>query len=135
MCNTCHGESNSCSGSVLLEVLISILVFSLGVLGLVGMHAVAIQNSVNSQDRAVASILASDMVSQMWVKKSSTTASPAISGDIAAWKLKVEDSILSNAVGDVTDVAGVATITVTWKAPHKAASENSSKYETSVYVR
>ncbi|MDP1595444.1 MAG: hypothetical protein Q8M45_06155 [Methylotenera sp.] len=123
------------SGAVLLEVLISTLLFSFGVLGLVGMQAVATQNSINSQDRAVASILANDMVSQMWAKKTSTIASVAISGDITAWKLKVQNSILSNAAGDVTEVAGLATVTVTWKAPTKLGTDNASKYETSVFVQ
>lgn len=123
------------SGAVLLEVLISILLFAFGVLGLVGMQTVATQNSVNSQDRAVASILANDMVSQMWAKKTSTIASAAISGDITAWKLKVQNSILSNATGDVTEVAGLATVTVTWKAPTKLSTDNVNKYETSVFVQ
>lgn len=122
------------SGMVLLEALISILIFAFGVLGLVGMQAVATQNSVSAQDRAVASILANDMVAQMWLKKSSTITEAAISPDIATWKLKVENSILSNATGSVTDVNGVATITVTWKAPSKSSAENVNRYETIVDV-
>jgi type IV pilus assembly protein PilV len=129
-----HLRKNN-SGAVLLEVLISILLFAFGVLGLVGMQTVATQNSVNSQDRAVASILANDMVSQMWAKKTSTIASAAISGDITAWKLKVQNSILSNATGDVTEVAGLATVVVTWKAPTKLSTDNVNKYETSVFVQ
>ena len=127
------------SGAVLLEVLISILLFAFGVLGLVGLQSVATQNSIGSQDRAIASILANDMVSQMWLKKTSTIASAAISGDITAWKAKVQNSIVSNATygatGDVTEVAGLATITITWKAPTKLSTDNSNKYETSVFVQ
>jgi type IV pilus assembly protein PilV len=126
------------SGAVLLEALISILIFAFGVLGLVGMQSVATQNSVNSQDRAVASILANDLVSQMWAKKTSTISSAAIAGDITAWKAKVQNSILSNAAGSVVQdpvVTGLATITITWKAPSKSSTENVSRYETSVFVQ
>lgn len=123
------------SGAVLLEVLISILLFAFGVLGLVGMQTVATQNSANSQDRATASMLANDMVSQMWIKKSSTVSSAAIASDIADWKLKVQKSNLPNVTGDVVDVAGLATVTVTWKAPSKLSTDSANKYETSVFVQ
>lgn len=139
MNNQCRSLRKNNSGVVLLEVLISILLFAFGVLGLVGMQSVATQNSMNSQERAVASILANDMVSQMWLKNTSTIASTAISGDIATWKLKVQSSILSNptyiATGAVTEVAGLATITITWKAPSKLSTDNANKYETSVFVK
>jgi hypothetical protein len=74
----------------------------------------------------------------MWAKKTSTIASAAISGDITAWKLKVQNSILSNAAGEVTQdagLAGLAIVTVTWRAPSKLSSENDNKYETSVFVQ
>ncbi|MDI1298855.1 hypothetical protein [Methylotenera sp.] len=132
------GKNNS--GAVLLEVLISILLFAFGVLGLVGMQTIAAQNSMSSQDRAIASILANDMVSQMWAKKTSTVASTAISGDIVTWKAKVQNSILSNATypatgNVVSDATGVATVTITWKAPTKLSTDNLNKYETSVFVQ
>lgn len=140
MSNKYNNSRKNNSGSVLLEALISIVLFALGVLGLVGMQSVATQNSMSSQDRAIASILANDMVSQMWAKKTSTTSSAAISGDIVAWQTKVQGSILSNATypatgNVVSDAAGVATITITWKSPTKLSTDNSSKYETSVFVQ
>lgn len=120
---------------VLLEVLISILLFAFGVLGLVGMQTVATQNSANAQDRATASMLANDMVSQMWIKKSSTVSSVAIAADIVAWQLKVQKSGLPNVTGDVADVAGLATVTVTWRAPSKLSTDGANRYETSVFVQ
>lgn len=123
------------SGVVLLEVLISILLFSFGVLGLVGLQVVATQSSINSQDRAIASILANDMVSQMWIRKNGSIAAPAVAADIAIWKLKVQNSVLSNAIGDVTQAGDIATITITWKAPTKTAADNRNKYETNVAVQ
>ncbi|MDI1360749.1 hypothetical protein [Methylotenera sp.] len=120
------------SGSVLLEVLISILLFAFGVLGLVGMQSISTQNSMSSQDRAVASILANDMVSQMWARNISRQANLTV--DIAAWQTRVQNSILPNANGNVADVNGLATITITWRSPSKAATENDNRYETTVFV-
>lgn len=123
------------SGIVLLEVLISMLLFSFGVLGMVGLQIVATQNSVNSQDRAIASILANDMVALMWIKKSDSINKPTITNDITLWKSKVENSSLSNALGEVTQVGDVITVTISWKAPTKTSSDNRNKYETNVVIQ
>lgn len=121
------------SGAVLLEVLISILLFAFGVLGLVGLQSVATQNSIGSQDRAIASILANDMVSQMWVRNSSRAAN--LTTDINAWRVRVQNSTLPNVNGNVvSDANGLATVTITWRSPTKAATENDNRYETSVFV-
>jgi type IV pilus assembly protein PilV len=123
------------SGVVLLEVLISMVLFSFGVLGMIGLQVIATQNSVNSQDRAVASILANDMVSLMWIKKSDSITAAAIATDIAVWKTKVSQSVLANPLGDVTQAGNVITVTVTWKAPTKTSSDNRNKYETNVVIQ
>jgi hypothetical protein len=59
----------------------------------------------------------------------------AIATDLAAWMLKVQSSNLPNVTGDVADVAGLATVTVTWKAPSKLSTDSANKYETSVFVQ
>ena len=54
------------SGVMLLEALIAILVFSLGVFGVVGMQASAIVASRDAKYRSDASLLADDLVGLMW---------------------------------------------------------------------
>ncbi len=54
------------SGVMLLEALIAILVFSLGVLGLVSLQASTVQAGRDAEYRSVASTLASDLIGQMW---------------------------------------------------------------------
>ena len=122
-------------GIILIEVLISMVIFTFGVLGLVGLQMVATQNSVNSQDRTIAANSANEMVSLMWLKKTSNVASAGISGDIAIRKAKVSASPLSDSTSDVTEAGGVATIVVSWKAPSKKNAENRNRYETSVVVQ
>lgn len=54
------------SGVMLLEALIAILIFSLGILGVVGMQASAIAASRDAKYRSDASLLANDLIGQMW---------------------------------------------------------------------
>ena len=118
------------AGMLLIEVMIAVLIFSFGLLGLVGLQVVSTQNSTDAEERTRASMLANDIVSVMWVKSSLNP-----SADVATWKALVADgtkSGLSNAAGNVTVVGNVATVTITWKSPSKKSTENSNQYFTSV---
>ncbi|MDR2786879.1 MAG: hypothetical protein LBD06_00710 [Candidatus Accumulibacter sp.] len=66
------------SGVMLLEALIAILVFSLGILTVIGIQATSIRMAADAQLRSKAALLADRLVGQMW----------ASGGDIA--KLKTE---------------------------------------------
>jgi len=55
------------SGVMLLEALIAILIFSIGILGIVGMQASTIKASRDGKFRADAALLANELVGQMWV--------------------------------------------------------------------
>jgi type IV pilus assembly protein PilV len=118
------------SGMLLIEAMIAVLIFSFGLLGLVGLQAVSTQNSTNAEERTRATMLANDIVSVMWVKK---TLNPT--AEVDTWKALIADgtkSGLNNATGDVSIAGSVATVTVTWKSPSKKATENSNQYVTSV---
>jgi type IV pilus assembly protein PilV len=53
-------------GVVLLEVFIAILIFSMGILAVVGMQAVAIKNVTDAKYRSDAAFLTNRLLSQMW---------------------------------------------------------------------
>lgn len=55
------------SGSVMLEALVSIVIFSFGILGLVGMQFAAIRNSSEAQFRADAAAFANSVIAEMRV--------------------------------------------------------------------
>ena len=55
------------AGVVLLEALISILVFSLGILTVIGIEATSIKMATDAQLRTRAALLADRLVGQMWV--------------------------------------------------------------------
>lgn len=56
---------NSQSGVMLLEALIAILIFSLGILGIVGLQASAVAASRDAKYRTDAALLANELVGQM----------------------------------------------------------------------
>ena len=105
-------------GISMIEVLVVILLFSFGLIGMVGLQAKAVQVSVSAEDSSRAALLANELVSAMWGANSVTLAS----GVITAWNARVADTTtrgLPNGQGTVTVTAGVATITVSWRAPHE----------------
>jgi type IV pilus assembly protein PilV len=56
-------------GVMLLEVLIGILIFSIGILAMLGMQAVGMRNTIESKYRSEASYLANQIIGTMWVDR------------------------------------------------------------------
>lgn len=52
---------------MLIEVLIAILIFSIGILGIVGLQASAVKASTDAKYRSEAGLLANELIGQMWV--------------------------------------------------------------------
>ncbi|NVM89226.1 type IV pilus assembly protein PilV [Variovorax sp. SG517] len=118
------------AGVALLEVLVAVLLFSLGLLGLIGLQARAVSFSVDAEDRNRAALLANEVVALMWLNQSTTV--PAAT--LAAWKTRVSTPTtggLPSGVGTVTPVGTgkAADVTITWQAP---SSSTSSKLTTHV---
>jgi type IV pilus assembly protein PilV len=57
---------NKQSGVMLLEALISVLIFSLGILAIVGLQATSIKNAGDAKYRTDASLLANQLIAEMW---------------------------------------------------------------------
>jgi type IV pilus assembly protein PilV len=125
-------------GFTLIEVLVALLIFSFGVLGIVGLQARAVQFSVQSGDRARAAMLANEIVAQMWAQ---TTTSPS-SDVIAAWQARVADASVAGLPGGAgtvttaTDSASIttATVTITWHPPSMATSSADNQFVTKVVM-
>lgn len=120
---------------LMLEVLIAILIFSLGILGVVGLQATMIATSINAEDRTQAALLANELVSSMWTRGTTSL----LAADIDSWKARVAGASPSSArlsaSGDVSvDASNMATITITWKAPSKKTSEYANRYVTQVVL-
>lgn len=133
-------QRSSQEGVMLLEALIGILIFSLGVLALVAMQAVSISTVSNARYRTEAAFLANEIISQIWVDRGancSNVGTYAYSGGGAApplslWVDKVkslmpkadtyEPSIAVAAVPGTS--AREVTVTIRWQAPDAVTTSN-----------
>lgn len=123
-------------GSVLLEALLAILIFSIGILALVGMQATTISNVADAKYRADASFLADQIIGVMWASRIATTVSgvttftpdPAFAcapctqanGNAATKAWAGTSGIagaLPNGSGSIAISGSQVTVTMTWQPP------------------
>lgn len=121
---------------MLLEALISILIFSIGILGIVSLQALSIKNSGDAKYRSDASLLANQLIAQMWVSDrtpavvqakfaslSSGAAYTAWLNDVAAALPGASATPPNVAINTVTATiapSSFVTITIYWNAPSEA---------------
>lgn len=122
------------SGMMMIEVLISILIFSIGMIGMVALQTQAIKHSSDAQNRNLAANLANDLISQMWLAKTANPSNTNLSGNVTTWKNQVENSDLPNAAGTVVQSNGITTITITYKPPSKKSTESGNQYVTQITI-
>lgn len=119
-------------GAGMIEILVAVLIFAIGLLGVGGMQIFALKMNTNADIRTRANLLATDMVERMRANPSqwdeypmtSTQCSSAVSAspsstDIAAmdrslWCQKLERE-LPEGKGAVEMSSGVVTITLNWQ--------------------
>lgn len=126
-------------GVMLLEALVGILIFSLGVMALVAMQSVSISNVSNARYRVEAAFLANEILSQAWVDRGANSANlanyawPGGGTAVQNWATRVGNLMPQAATYPPTvviaPIAGVAngrqvTVTVRWRAPDALAPSN-----------
>lgn len=136
-------------GSMLLEALIAILLFSMGILGLMGLQAIAIKNTADAKYRTEAAFLANQIIGQMWTENPAnlpayahnpTTAGvcnfgggASANANVTAWlgNASTLGTVAGNLPGatsimqQITVGAGnLVTVTVCWQGPQEAAPHN-----------
>ena len=134
---------------MLLEVLIAILIFSLGILGVVGLQAIAVQQSTDARYRADAAQLVDRLIGQMWtsdrtpanLKKLFKTCSTDTCSEYLAWHKAVAKALPGvPATGptapsvDVDD-KGRVTISIFWRAPADAAGDKPHQYNATAQIQ
>jgi type IV pilus assembly protein PilV len=120
-------------GLSLLEVLISIVLFSIGLIGIVTLQARAVQISVSADDQLRASLLANEMASQMWNARSVNLSASAV----AAWAARAADATgpgLPNADATVAVTGDTARIEVAWRPVNVPATQPRHRVITHVTV-
>jgi type IV pilus assembly protein PilV len=135
---------------MLLEALIGIMIFSLGVLALIAMQSVSVSNVSNAKYRVEAAFYADEIISRMWLDSNVGGGPPAplplsnintfaVPGgtnlQMFAWVTKVQSpqglpgAMTYPPTISIRDVAGPTptkevTVTVRWKAPDALTSSN-----------
>ncbi len=122
-------------GLALLECLISLLIFSFGVLGLMGLEARAINFSSDAQDRNRAALFANEVGSTMWL--AGTVTIPAAT--MTAWQTAIADPTKTGLPNGLLVIKQVGTtnaadIVITWKPPSRALLDTSSSLTTRVIL-
>ena len=130
-------NSHRIRGVMLIEALVAILIFSVGILAVVGMQSVAIRNVTDAKHRSEAAFLASELLSQMWADTPNLaayayTGSGAPPARLGGWVTRVDSRLPGATVGSgvppIVSITADATlgtivqITVRWRLPEEAAS-------------
>lgn len=124
-------------GFTLVEVLVALLLFSLGLLGLVAMQAKATKQAVDAEDRTRAALLADDLIATMWAERSPKVSALALQ----AWTARLEDANSGGLPGNpgyvIETKGGITTVTLTWNEPSRVSGDGkmlTSRYATSVVI-
>ncbi|WP_019140288.1 type IV pilus modification PilV family protein [Noviherbaspirillum massiliense] len=131
------------AGIVLLEGLIAIVIFALGILAIVGMQAAAVKQSTDARYRSEASLLADKMIGMMWASDrtpASLKANFATDGPVyTAWKDNQVATTLPGVEANPPDVNvnddGTVTITIQWLAPSEKAGTLPHKHVAIAQIR
>ncbi len=141
--NSRHHCASHQSGVILLEALLAILIFSLGILALVGLQAAAVKQSTDARYRTEAALLTNEIIGQMWVSDRTTATlqgnfnSPG-GGDYQNWRARVGGILPGVAANPPTitiDPQGIATVTVNWIAPNEPAGTAPHQYVAIAQIR
>jgi len=125
-------------GSFVLEALIAILLFAIGILAIIGLQAASVRNTAGAKYRTDASLLANQVIAQMWVSDKTNATLIAcfnspVSGvcptagsmDYTTWANTVAQTLpgATGAAAPTINIDGSnnATIQVFWQSPNDQA--------------
>lgn len=138
-----HARRAVARGVMLIDVLIAVLVFSVGVLAIVGLQSVAVQQSSQAQYRADATMLVSSLISRMWLtdRQVTTLSSRFATGgtEYETWLTTVREQLPGAAdfpptvvvdsvpSGPGSQPTARVTVTLNWKPPSAAAADPANR--------
>jgi type IV pilus assembly protein PilV len=116
-------------GVMLIEALIAILVFSIGILAVVGMQSIAIKNVTESKHRSEAAFLTEELLAQMWIDNGNIAlyaypGTGTVPARLTGWAARV-NSKLPGAVQPKVTITGATAqgatvqIEVFWRLPEE----------------
>ncbi|ENO80406.1 type IV pilus modification protein PilV [Thauera sp. 63] len=113
-------------GMALLEALIALLIFSIAVLGLVGIQANMVTNTTEAQFRSIATYIAQQKIGRIWANPSETERAGLIAEETVQ---AIDQSLLPSGFSTVSaPEGGMLRVTVTWgvsECRHRAQIQDS----------
>lgn len=123
---------SSQQGVVLLEVLVAVLIFSIGILGMIGMQAASVTAVSDAKYRSEAAMVADQILARIWADQANVTAydtgGSAVS--LAGFEANLPDGKRQVAVGPLPAIPPApapalpamrtVTVTITWQPPESA---------------
>ncbi len=100
-------------GAVLIEAMIALLIFSLGVLALAGLQMAMIKNTDDARYRAEATFIAQEKLGQIWANTGSQAALAGYATAAGPENINLPNGLRTVAI----DGNQVVTVTVTWQLP------------------
>lgn len=110
-------------GVVLIESLVAVLIFSMGILALVGLQAAMIKNTTENKQRADASFIAQEQLARVWTSNHISLAD-------SAGQIDVSDQLPNGLVNVIVESRGLVTASVTWQSP----GQDAHRYQASTYI-
>jgi len=120
-------------GAMMLEALIGILIFSTGILALIGMQALAIAHVADAKYRADASFFANQIIAEMWVNRANLgnyayPGSGTAPTEIQGWVNNIQNYLPGSATNlpiiTVDTATGRVQVDVRWNPPNAEAVHN-----------
>jgi type IV pilus assembly protein PilV len=122
-------------GVMLLEALIGVLIFSIGILAMIGMQAIAMRATMDAKYRSEASFLANEIIADMWVDRANLSGYATDPGSPASCPGAAPCNWLDRVSGRLPQASGTnaptieisgqqATVTVRWQRPGETTVSN-----------
>jgi type IV pilus assembly protein PilV len=129
------------TGFTLLEVMVALVIISIGLLGIIGMQMTSLKNSNSSAYRSIAVWQLQDMAEKIRSNRTRAaareyevgigetetpaTATPVITAEVAAWKANLANTLPSGK-GSIVTIAtnGSITLTVEWDDTQSGGTTN-----------
>lgn len=102
-------------GALLVEGMVAILIFSLGVLAIIGLQAASIRHTTDAKYRVDASFAANEALGKIWGNRKAKAALTEVDAPVPT---------LPKGKRTVAVVADEVTVTVTWQVPGEKSSHS-----------
>ena len=122
-------------GVMLIEALVAVLIFIIGVLGIIGLQAKMVTNVSEAKYRSDAAYLADQIVGRMWVDQANLaqydTVNTASYANRDTWKTAVANTLPAGVATITVGANNLVTVSVSWQA----AGQESHRYALSTQIQ